>query len=343
MSALSSASAVTPVASLAAALLLVAAVLVVSDPRGRARRSVAVAAVVAVLAGAIATLALAGTLDVARTASAAAAASGGGVAIALLLPHRVGAVARSVCAGLGAALVIAPVAVVQMVAVPPLLESSLGAVDLAGAVPRLAAPAGVVVGALLVRPEREAAVARTAVGRIIAACVLGVASVAASVVAAEGRVDDATASILGAVVVGAVVGAAGWMLVVRIAGRAAHPADAVAGSVVGSAAVALAAVALVPVAVVAVGAAAGVVGGALRGARRPVRGTAVGVLAGLSAGGVVMALLAEGIGFAATGSLGQAGAQVAAVALVAISGVVVGAVCALEIPSKRRQTERPRG
>lgn len=328
MTALASLPGVSAVASLASAVLLIAAILAVAPPTRRAGRATGIAAASAVVAGALAVLALAGTLDATRTASAAAVAAAGGAAIALLLVRGVGVVARSVTAALGAALVVAPVAVVQLVAVPPLLETTLGAVDLGGALPRLAAPAGVLLGVLLVLRESAECPPhgpRLPMTRTLASCTLGASSVLAAVVAAEGRLDEVTVSILVFVVIGAVAGPVGWMLVVRIAGRPAHPADPVAGAVVGAAAVALAAVALVPVAVAAAGLAAGVVGGAVRGARRPLRGVALGILAGLSAGGVVVALLAEGIGFAATGSLGQAVAQVGAVLVITLGGALVGA------------------
>ncbi|RZT64226.1 hypothetical protein EV140_0468 [Microcella alkaliphila] len=345
MTTLVSPPAVTVVASLAAALFLIAAVLFVRAPSGRDARSIGVSAAVAVAVAMIAVLALAGTVDVARTVSASAAATGGGAVIALLLRRRVGVVARSVVAALGAALVVAPIAVVHIVAVPPLLETTLGAVDLGGAFPRLAAPAAVMVGILLVirkNPESTANHERVPIGRILAACVSGALSVAASVVAAEGRLDEATASILVFAAVGAVTGAVGWMLVVRIAGRPAHAADPVAGTIVGAAAVSLAAVALVPVAVVAVGAAAGVVGGAMRSERRPLRGVVFGLLAGLAAGGVVTALLAEGIGFAATGSLGQAAAQGGAVLVITLAGAAVGAAAGAGVrvaTSRRKRSE----
>lgn len=294
-----------------------AALALIADPSGDALRA-ALAALTAASAGAIV----------------------GGVA-AVRLPHR----GAAVLAAIVPALLLGPLASLQVAAVPPALELTVGTLDIGGTIARAGGPAAVVLGLLIVVRGRAdgAAVARVGRGRAGGAAVLAALAIVAGSLSTEGAAQEATGSILVHLAIGAVIGAVSWMLVVRIAGRTAHPADAVAGSVVGSAAVALAAVALVPVAVVAVGVAAGVVGGALRGARRPVRGTAVGVLAGLSAGGVVMALFAEGIGFAATGSLGQAGAQVAAVALVAISGVVVGAVCALGIPSRRRQTERPRG
>lgn len=345
MTALAPLPGVSALASLASAALLVASILVVAPPARRARRATGIAAAVAAVAGTLAVLALAGTLDVTRTASAAAVAAAGGATIALLLVRGVGIVARSVTAALGAALVVAPVAVVQLVAVPPLLETTLGAVDLGGALPRLAAPASVLLGVLLVLRDRAECPPdgpRLPLTRTLAACALGASSVLAAVVAAEGRLDEATLSILFSAVIGAVAGPLGWMLVVRIAGRPAHPADPVAGAAVGAAAVALAAVALVPVAVGAAGVAAGVVGGAVRGAWRPLRGVALGILAGLSAGGVVVALLAEGIGFAATGSLGQAVAQVMAVAVIAISGLIVGAACAVGILVNRRRLRQSR-
>ncbi|MGY6498323.1 MAG: hypothetical protein ACXIUP_08855 [Microcella sp.] len=320
----------TAAAALVAALALSAAVALLALPDRRTARSVGVAATVAALAGIIVVVALAGTLDAARTVSAAAAAFGGAVVIAACIPRAVGTFARSVVAALGTALVVAPLAVVQLVAVPPLLETTLGAVDLGGAFPRLATPAAVVLGLLLAMPS--SLTGATPVHRrvldiapIALATLFGVAAVGASVVAAEGNLNDETTRILVFAAIGAVFGAVGWMLVVRIAGRTVHAADPVAGAVVGAAAVALAAIALVPVAVVAAGAAAGLVGGAMRGARHPVRGLAAGVLAGLAAGGVVVALLAEGIGFAATGSLGQAAAQVGAVFVITVAGAAVGA------------------
>ena len=218
MTALAPLPGVSAVASLASAALLVAAILVVAPPTGRAGRFAGSAAAAAAVVGALAVLILAGTLDVTRTASAAAVAAAGGAAIALLLVRGVGVVARSVTAGLGAALVVAPIAVVQLVAVPPLLETTLGAVDVGGALPRLAAPAGMLFGVLLVLRESAECPPdgpRLPMTRTLASCTLGASSVLAAVVAAEGRLDEVTVSILVSVLIGAIAGPIGWMLLVR--------------------------------------------------------------------------------------------------------------------------------
>lgn len=275
-----------------------------------------------------------GTTDPAVLIAVGGAAATGAVVVAGVL-RRLGAspITAVTLGGLAVGGALAVIAALQLAVVPSLLERTLGALDVGGALPRIAAPAAILCGLLLVaRPRPECAAAdalarpRRAWLRGGAGAMLAALGVAAGAIGNE-RGADAASGILIAVAAGAALGAISWMLVVRIAGRPALPLDTVAGALVGSSSVVLVLPALVPVAVGATAVIAGLVGGAARGARRPGLGASVGILAGLAAGGAIVGLLAEGIGFAATGGLGQSLAQVFAVIVVGLIGGVVGALC----------------
>lgn len=286
-----------------------------------------------------------GDVDLARRLGVAGAAAAGAVIVTAVLRTRARFVAAALLGGIIAGGALALIAALQLAVVPSLLERALAAVDLGGALARYAAPAAMIVGFLLAGPGVRAGGVVGERSRTVRWSLAGAAAVIASLAVAAGalageRSVDAAPGILLAVAAGAALGVTGWMLVVRIAGRAAHPVDPVAGALVGAAAVVLVLPALVPVAVAAAAAAAGLAGGAVRGARRPGLGACLGVLTGIAAGGVIVGLLADGIGFAATGGLAQSAAQVLAVIAVAAvggaSGALMGVLLRL-VPERNRQ------
>lgn len=287
------------------------------------------------LVGLAAGVLCAGTSDVGRLVAVAGAAAAGGAIVAALVRGCGGAGGARVAAGIVAALTIALIATLQLAVAPPLLERVLGAFDLGGALPRVVAPTAVALGFLAVwrrrspvAPAREDPARRSGAVVLIAAVITAMLAVAAGAIASERSAETAPSILVGALV-GALLGAVSWMLVVRIAGRPAHPVDPVSGALVGAAAVLLVLPALVPVAVAATAVAAGLAGGALRGSATPLRGALAGLIVGIAGGGVVVGLLADGIGFAATGGLSQVVGQVMAVALTAVlaggGGAMVGA------------------
>lgn len=276
-----------------------AALALIADPSGDALRA-ALAALTAASAGAIV----------------------GGVA-AVRLPHR----GAAVLAAIVPALLLGPLASLQVAAVPPALELTVGTLDIGGTIARAGGPAAVVLGLLIVVRGRAdgAAVARVGRGRAGGAAVLAALAIVAGSLSTEGAAQEATGSILVHLAIGAVIGAVSWMLVVRIAGRLIVALDPAVGALAGAGAVALGAALLSPVTATAVAAITGFTGGAFRGSRQPLRGAAAGVLGALAAGGIVLGLLADGVGLAATGSLTQAGAQLVGVVVVAVLGVAGGA------------------
>lgn len=322
-------------AVLAPVLLWITVMLTAASGSRPARQLFGGAELASALVGLAAGVLLAGTSDVGRLLAVAGAAAAGGAIVAGLVRCSGGAVGARVVAGIVAALSVALIATLQLAVAPPVLERVLGAFDLGGALPRVVAPAAVALGFLAVwrRRSSDASARNDAPRRIraivpIAAVIVATLAVAAGAIASERSAETAPSILLGALV-GAVLGAVSWMLVVRIAGRPAHPVDPVSGALVGSAAVLLVLPALVPVAVAATAVAAGLAGGALRGSGAPLRGALAGLIVGIAAGGVVVGLLADGIGFAATGGLGQVVGQVMAVALAtgvaASGGAIVGA------------------
>lgn len=322
-------------AVLAPVLLCLTATVAAAPFVPRTRAFVGGAEATAALAGLVAGVLFAGTQDITRLVAVTGAAAAGGAIVAALVRVRGGARGARVASGLVAAVVVALIATVQLAITPPLLERALGAFDLGGALPRLVAPAAVALGLFAVwmgTPEdashRDAGSRTARVVRAVATVLLAACAVGAGAIASERSAETPPSILIGAFV-GALLGAASWMLVVRIAGRPAHPVDPVSGALVGSAAVLLVLPALVPVAVAATAVAAGLAGGALRGSGAPLRGALAGLIVGIAAGGAVVGLLADGIGFAATGGLGQVVGQVMAVALAtgvaASGGAIVGA------------------
>lgn len=333
-------------AAVAAPVLLVAALVIAASAsmRESLRPAIVAGLPAAVIAGVIAAT-LTGAVDLAPLVSVIGATAAGAAIVAAVVRTRAPLVVAAAVGGIMAGATIAVITALQLAVVPPLLERALAAVDLGGALARYAAPAAIIGGFLVVAPRGNPVAA--AGKRFVAtrwllaglAASLAALAVAGGALAGE-RSVDAAPGILLAVAAGAALGVTGWMLVVRIAGRAAHPVDPVAGALVGAAAVVLVLPALVPVAVAAAAAAAGLAGGAVRGARRPGLGACLGVLTGIAAGGVIVGLLADGIGFAATGGLAQSAAQVVAVIAVAAvggaSGALMGVLLRL-VPGGNRQ------
>lgn len=289
------------------------------------------------LVGLAAGVLCAGTSDVGRLVAVAGAAAAGGAIVAALVRGCGGAGGARLAAGIVAALAVGLIATLQLAVAPPVLERVLGAFDLGGALPRVVAPAAVALGFLAVwrrrspvAPAREDPARRSGAVVLIAAVITAMLAVAAGAIASERSAETAPSILVGALV-GALLGAVSWMLVVRIAGRSAHPVDPLSGALVGAGAVLLVLPALVPVAVAATAVAAGLAGGAVRGSRAPLRGALAGIIVGLAAGGFVVGLLADGIGFAATGGLGQSLVQVLAVLIVSATAGTIGLLAGITV------------
>lgn len=328
------------------ALQLVAAVLVLATPAGvmlatgRTGRARTATALVAGAIGATVSLladALAGpfTDPPARMLDAAIAAAVTAT-LAVLAARRLGAVGGGVVAVTWTALVYQPIIAAVVGDFPPLLQSLLGAVDYAGVLATHVALAGaLLVVHLLPAPQRanlEPTPPRW--GRSLAGGGLILLGATAWLVGVERVVDDATGRLLANAVVGIALAAVTWMLVEKIGWNRVTPAAVVPAAWGGWAAIGIGAPFLAPPALAGAAVLGGALGAALSGAGRrdssleePRRSWTVGVIGATAAGGVIVALLADGFGLAATGTLVLAAAQLVAVLVATVLGALGGVVC----------------
>lgn len=328
------------------ALQLVAALLVLLAPVGvlvgtmrpsRADWLVTLVGGVAGAAASIATDALAGPIadPPARILDAAIAAAVTAI-VATLAARRLGALGGSVFAALWSVLIL-PAALAAVIGdFPPLVQSLIGAVDFAGVLAtHVAAGAALLVVHLLPAPRGvEPSPAATSWRRALIGGGLVLAGATAWIVGVERVVDAATGRLLANAVIGVALAAITWMLVEKIGWNRVTPAAVPAAVWGGWAAIGIGAPFLAPPALAAAAVLGGAVGSAMSGAGTvdapdapPRRSWTMGAIGAAATGGVVLALLADGFGLAATGTLVLAAAEVAAVVVVAVLAAIGGLVC----------------
>ncbi|GAA1697630.1 hypothetical protein GCM10009792_17030 [Microcella alkalica] len=332
-----------PLLQLAAALLVLATPVGVLLGTGRLDRGRVLAALVAGAGGAVASIAgdaLTGPItDVpARILDAAIAATVTAI-VATLAARRLGSVGGVVFAGSWSALVFQPVVGAVVGEFPPLMQSLIGAVDFAGVLAtHVAAGAALLVVHLLPAPRRARSFALVAgsVGwpRAVIAAVLVTLGGTAWLVGVERVVDEATGRIVANAVVGIAVAAVTWSLIEKVGWNRLTPAVLVAGAWGGWAAIGIGAPFLAPPALGAAAVIGGAVGSALSGAgardddeSAPRRSWTLGAIGATATGGIIVALLADGFGLAATGTLVLAAAQLGAVLAVVVIAALGGLVC----------------
>ena len=331
-----------PALQLAAALLVLAAPVGVLLGTGRAERARVLVALVAGAAGAVASIAgdaLAGPITdlPARILDAAIAAAVTAI-VATLAARRLGSVGGVVLAGSWSALLYQPVVGAVVGEFPPLVQSLIGAVDFAGVLAtHVAAGAALLVVHLLPAPRRVVSFAFVArsVGwpRAAVAAALVIVGGTAWLVGVERVVDEATGRIVANALIGIAVAALTWSLIEKIGWNRLTPAVLVAGAWGGWAAVGIGAPFLAPPALGAAAVLGGAVGSALSGAgarddgSAPRRSWTLGVIGATATGGVIVALLADGFGLAATGTLVLAAAQLGAVLAVTALAALGGLLC----------------
>lgn len=332
-----------PALQLVAALLVLAAPVGVLLGTGRAERARVLTALVASAAGAVASIAgdaLAGPITdpPARILDAAIAAAVTAI-VATLAACRLGSVGGVVLAGSWSAIVYQPVVGAVVGEFPPLVQSLIGAVDFAGVLAtHVAAGAALLVVHLLPAPKRATSLAhlQRSVGwpRAVLAAALLIVGGTAWLAGVERVVDEATGRIVANAVIGIAVAAFTWSLIEKIGWNRLTPAVLVAGAWGGWAAIGIGAPFLAPPALGAAAVLGGAVGSALSGAgardddgSAPRRSWTFGAIGATAAGGVVVALLADGFGLAATGTLVLAAAQLGAVLAVTVLAALGGLVC----------------
>lgn len=271
--------------------------------------------------------------------------------LAMIAARRIGPFAGAVFAGLWSVIVYQPIFAATVGSVPSLVQIVFGAVDFSAALAtHVAAAASVIALTLLPRIVRHAppSAPRVPPWRAVLAAALVVLGATAWMVGAERVISAATGRTLVNAVVGMVIGAIVWSLTERIAGRSFSPQGLVLGVIVAWGAIGLGVPFLSPsalgaTAVIATAAAAAIV------VRAPAdtiieRRVALSVIVAVAVGGVILALLADGFGMAATGStalvLGQLGA-VLAIGIGALgSGLLCGGGALLAIVATERRDAR---
>lgn len=329
-------------------LQLVCAVLVLLAPVGVVLglgwpgRRRAVVALAGGAAGAVASWladALAGPISdpSARILDASIAAATTAI-LASLSARRLGPVGGVVLAAAWSALVHQPVVGAVIGEFPSLLQSVVGAIDFAGVLATHVALGGSLLVVHLLpasahgRLDDGAHAPSWGRSLLAAACVM--VGGTAWIVGVERVVDAATGRLVTNALVGIAIATALWLLVERIGWARVTPAGAVAGAWAGWAAVGVGAPFLAPPALVAAAALGGAVGSVLSGAgardapgAAPRRSWTIGAIGATATGGVVTALLADGFGLAATGTLLLAAAEVGAVLAATVLAALGGLLC----------------
>ncbi len=345
-----------------ATLQVVAAVLVLAIPAGLVlldgRRAAArlVCVAVATVAGFVASLGVDALLsspsDVPARVLDAAFAGAIAASVALLAAQRLGMLGATVFASAWSLIVFQPVFAATVGSVPSLVQIVFGAVDFSAVLAtHVAAAASVVALTLLPRKPRLTPADPVAVplSRALLSAALVIVGATAWMVGAERVVSDALGRTLGNALVGLVLGAAVWSLTERIAGRPFSPHGTVLGVLVAWGAIGLGVpflspMALAATAVIACASAAAVVVRAPLTAVRE-RRVAIGIVVAVAVGGVVLALLADGFGMAATGSTALVLGQLGAVMAVSIgsfgSGLLCGGAALLAIVAAERRSTLP--
>lgn len=333
-------------------VLVVPAALLLVHPPSNARRILAVTlaglgAGAAALGGGVMR---GGAVDVGAIVLDAALAAAITGAVAVLAATRLGALGGGVFAAAWGVIVLPPVFAAVVGTVPSLVQTVFGAVDYAGVLATHVAPAASLIALSLLpgRPRETKPPPLIGTPRAIVATVLLTVGATAWMVGVERVVNAATGRTLGNAIVGILIGALVWVLVARIAGRPGGPRGLVAGAVLGWAAIGagvafLSPVGLVTAAVIGTASGAAVVVRA-PAAADPVRRGAIGAIVAASVGGIVLALLADGFGLAATGAVAPVVGQLGAVLAIALGSVASGLLCgALAIGAMLVHERRGRG
>lgn len=344
-----------PVLQLVCAVLVLAvpAAPLVLFPAPHGRR--AAAAVAAGVAGVAVSLAIDAVVpapvDGAGSLLDAALAGAIAASVAVLAALRLGSLGGAVFAAVWSILVFQPVFAALVGSVPSLVQTVFGAVDYAGVLAtHVAAAASFIALSLLPVPPRDAASApapSASLGRAIVAVLLLTIGATAWMVGLERVINAATGRILGNAIVGVLLGALMWALIARIAGRPFSPRGLVAGGVLGWAAIGAGVAFLSPMALAA-SAVIGVAGGAAvvvraRPGADPGRRGAIAVIVAVAIGGVILALLADGFGMAATGSTALVAGQLGAVIAIALGSAASGLLCWLIAAAAIVVRDRARG
>ncbi len=293
----------------------------------------AVASVTAMISFAV-NLLLFATPDVPAAILDAALASAVAASLAMVAAERSGVVGGATFAVVWSLVVYQPVFVASVGSLPSLLTTIFGAVDVGAVHATHVAVAGSLISLTLVVRSRRPRPAWPREGnlrRSIAGLALVTVGATAWMLGAERVVSEASGRILVNSLMGLARGALVWALVERIAGRSFTPSGLVLGAVMAWGAIGLGAAFLSPMAlvassVIAVAASAGIVVRA-SGTQRMERRASIAVIVAVAVGGVVLALLADGFGLAATGSIGGVVAQLGAVLVVSAFAVSLGLLC----------------
>lgn len=251
---------------------------------------------------------------------------------------RIGDFGAGLFAGLTGAGLLAPLLLLLVGIVPGVLQAILGSVDFAGVLAThvAGAVALLVMHALASRfPDR---VPGASGGPSPARTALAVALVAIAatgwMLGAERLITEASGRIALNSGAGALLGAGVWLLIAVLVGRERPAGGAVLGALLGWGAVGAGAPYLSPIAIAAavvlgVSAGAAIVLRRRTGASASAR-SAVAMIVAVAVGGVVTALLADGFGLAATGSIAgvvaQLGAVIVTTALVAPIAAAISVV-----------------
>lgn len=336
----------------AALVLLIPVALIVLRPAPSGHRTAAVVAtgVIGAASSLVVDALVPAPVDGAGSVLDAALAGAIAASVAVLAARRRGPLGGAVFAIAWSILVFQPVVAALVGSVPSLVQTVFGAVDYAGVLAtHVAAAASLIVLSVLAVLPRDTVTApapAASLGRAIVAVLLLTIGATAWMVGVERVVNAASGRIIGNAVVGLLLGALVWALVERIAGRPFAPAGLVAGAVLGWAAIGagvafLSPMALAASAVIGVAGGAAVVVRARAGADLDRRG-AIGVIVAVAIGGIVLALLADGFGMAATGSTALVAGQLGAVIAIALGSAVSGLLCwlvaAVAIVARERAT-----
>jgi len=328
-----------PMVQLLAAVLVLAIPLGVAVTRRATWATVGAGFVVAASMSAVISLTVSlgfmRTPDLPAAVLDAALSSAITASLALVAAERLGVAGGATFSILWSLVVFQPVFVATVGSIPSLVQTVFGAVDV-GAVhaTHVAAAAALIALTVVARTRRLGVVAgdRPDLRRALIGLALVTVGATAWLLGAERVISEASGRILGNTLVGLLLGAVVWALVERIAGRSFSPSGLVLGAVMAWGAIGLGAAFLSPMAlaataVIAVAASAGIVVRASR-TQRTGRRTYLAVIVAVSVGGVILALLADGFGLAATGAVGGVVAQLGAVLVIGTAAFLLGLACA---------------
>jgi hypothetical protein len=255
--------------------------------------------------------------------------------VALLAARRFGPLGAAVFASLWSVLVFQPVFAATVGSVPSLVQIVFGAVDFSAVLStHVAASASMIAATLLPGVRRRSARVAAAVTlpRAMLSAAFVVVGATAWMVGAERVLSLATGRTLANALVGLVLGAAMWWLIERIAGKPFSPWGPTMGVVIAWGAIGLGVPFLAPTAlgataVIATASGAAIVVRAPSGAILE-RRVSLGIIVAVAVGGIVLALLADGFGMAATGSTALVAGQLGAVIAIAVGAFGTGLLCA---------------